>query len=335
MCYHRCGKLHVMFAETQHSSLLCTTIIECRVPASPQTFAIDTPSPRQRPVVLATTWRSSTMADSDPQLSSQPSSDSSETSSSDERSISSFEVTKKGPKLLSSGPDRFLRQLDEIHRKLKADLDKENVAQKVYCPALADAKVAVGHIRGYLDSYVLTPSPAMMSPESTPKTVEVFATGELVENILRFLEPVDLLVAAQVNHVTSKAIANSQTLQEILHLQPSGKGHISTIFSREESPFDNFAIIFKEISLGVVDSEDMPPLLHLNGTVVDDDTQPEPQRAIKYAVVISTQYQRPYFHKPGPITRRMLICMFIRRVPGAPSFTVPPFVAKDTLTLGI
>lgn len=79
----------------------------------------------------------------------------------------------------------------------------------------------------------LIPASALPTEASTLKAEEVFGTPELVENILQFLAPREMLVAQRTSRTMNATILTSPKLQRLLYLRPDSTAYFSTAFKRQ------------------------------------------------------------------------------------------------------
>lgn len=111
----------------------------------------------------------------------------------------------------------------------------------------------------YLNTLVQSVPPVARKPAGTAEVVsKVFAIPELLERILLYLNPVDLLRIQQVDHLFFNAILGSMKLQSKMGLMAQKNGHVSApTASFDTERFSCFCEMYSSLSRDVLDDNDV------------------------------------------------------------------------------
>lgn len=136
-------------------------------------------------------------------------------------------------------PEQVLRRIQgalESHAKLQRSTEAlENSIKEGKLDAsqvesaAASNHAALSDIKSLLDACIDSfPTIMRSTPTSHVKAQKVFATAELLEEILLYLTPRELLDAVRVNHATLQIFKDSPKLLDMLHMRPHKDGFLGT-----------------------------------------------------------------------------------------------------------
>lgn len=141
-------------------------------------------------------------------------------------------------------PDQVLRQIQhafasqaELQRSteiLQNSIEDGKLDVAQVASVVASNQAALANIKSFLDA-CLNSFPSRMRPtaQSHVKAEKVFSTAELLEGILLYLSPRQLLDAIRVNHATLQIFEDSPKLHDMLQMRPHKDGFLGNTIASD------------------------------------------------------------------------------------------------------